>query len=136
MKTKARDKQYILKGKLLRRPGRGEPELERGVAALGLRYTRQASVGPYFADFYLDEYRLVLEVDGKDHKRPAKAEKDGRRDAFMRSQGYRVVRVEADRARANPRGVALFALKQALVPAEFTAYKERRAKDLAELATY
>jgi very-short-patch-repair endonuclease len=55
----------------------------------GLKFVRQHPIGPYFADFACREMRLVVELDGGQHADNAY---DARRDAFMTSQGYTVLR--------------------------------------------
>lgn len=47
----------------------------------------------YFCDFYLPDYRLVIEVDGIYHNDDVQFAKDRERDANFRSIGIRVVRV-------------------------------------------
>ncbi|CAH2408758.1 endonuclease domain-containing protein [Mesorhizobium escarrei] len=54
------------------------------------RFTRQFSIGPFFADFACREKWLVVEVDGHQH---AGSSCDRRRDDFMRAQGYSVLRL-------------------------------------------
>jgi very-short-patch-repair endonuclease len=61
--------------------------------ALGVRFRRQHPVGPYIADFACIPARLIVEVDGGTHGTDAERDHDARRDAFMRAQGWRVVRV-------------------------------------------
>ncbi|WP_245511758.1 MULTISPECIES: DUF559 domain-containing protein [unclassified Mesorhizobium] len=56
----------------------------------GYRFTRQLSIGPFFADFACREKWLVVEVDGHQH---ADSPYDRRRDDFMRAQGYSILRV-------------------------------------------
>jgi len=56
----------------------------------GQRFTRQFSIGPFFADFACREKRLVVEVDGHQH---ADSSYDRRRDDFMRAQGFSILRV-------------------------------------------
>ncbi|WFP66070.1 DUF559 domain-containing protein [Mesorhizobium sp. WSM4904] len=56
----------------------------------GYRFTRQFSIGPYFADFACREKWLVVEVDGSQH---ADSSYDRRRDDFMRAQGYSILRL-------------------------------------------
>ena len=56
----------------------------------GYKFTRQFPIGPYFADFACRDRWLVVEIDGSQH---AGSEYDRRRDAFMRAQGYSVVRL-------------------------------------------
>jgi very-short-patch-repair endonuclease len=55
----------------------------------GYRFTRQFSIGPFFADFACRERWLVVEVDGSQH---AESSYDRRRDDFMRAQGYSILR--------------------------------------------
>ena len=56
-------------------------------------FRRQMPVGPYYADFASRTARLVIEVDGSGHFTDTAADRDARRDAFLLSQGYRVLRV-------------------------------------------
>ncbi|GJQ29933.1 MAG: hypothetical protein HBSAPP03_18170 [Phycisphaerae bacterium] len=60
---------------------------------LGLRFRRQHVLGPFIADFFCHEVRLVVEVDGRVHE--SRGEDDRRRDAWMLEQGLTVVRLEA-----------------------------------------
>ena len=53
------------------------------------KFVRQAPIGPYFADFCCRERGLIVEVDGGQH---AESDHDLRRDAFLRADGYRVMR--------------------------------------------
>lgn len=52
-------------------------------------FRRQATIGPYFADFACHTNKLVVEVDGGQH---ANAPSDSVRTEFLESQGYRVLR--------------------------------------------
>ncbi|MER9900964.1 DUF559 domain-containing protein [Mesorhizobium sp. M0130] len=56
----------------------------------GYRFTRQFSIGAFFADFVCRENWLVVEVDGQQH---AGSSYDRRRDDFMRAQGYSILRL-------------------------------------------
>ncbi|MEX1125010.1 MAG: DUF559 domain-containing protein [Acidimicrobiia bacterium] len=40
---------------------------------LGVRFRRQHPIGPYIADFTCLSHRIVVEVDGSQHGRPAAA---------------------------------------------------------------
>jgi very-short-patch-repair endonuclease len=55
----------------------------------GAKFTRQFSIGPYFADFACREEHLVIELDGSQH---ADSSYDRRRDQFMVDQGWSVLR--------------------------------------------
>jgi very-short-patch-repair endonuclease len=53
------------------------------------KFRRQVPIGPYVADFLSYSRRLVVELDGGQH---ADSLSDRRRDAWLRAQGFRVVR--------------------------------------------
>jgi len=55
-------------------------------------FRRQATIGPYFADFACHERRLIIEVDGSQHNEPENVARDAERSAHLRSQGYRILR--------------------------------------------
>jgi very-short-patch-repair endonuclease len=47
-------------------------------------------------DFYCAAAKLVVEVDGISHEMGDNPERDQRRDAWMRGEGLRVIRFNAD----------------------------------------
>jgi very-short-patch-repair endonuclease len=55
-------------------------------------FRRQATIGPYFSDFARHSNRLIIELDGGQHASGAQAARYLMRDAFFRSNGYRVLR--------------------------------------------
>jgi very-short-patch-repair endonuclease len=55
----------------------------------GFKFVRQKSIGPYVVDFLCRDRNLIVEVDGGQH---AESESDQVRDAYLTSQGYRVLR--------------------------------------------
>ena len=55
-------------------------------------FRRQATIGPYFADFACHERRLIIEVDGSQHNEPENVARDEERSAYLRTQGYRILR--------------------------------------------
>ncbi|MBL8903391.1 MAG: endonuclease domain-containing protein [Rhizobiales bacterium] len=57
----------------------------------GFKFVRQLSVGPYIADFACRDCKLIVEVDGATHGTDAEATYDGRRSAYLREQGYRIL---------------------------------------------
>ncbi len=59
----------------------------------GLRFRRQQPAGPYILDFYCHSAKLCVEVDGESHD--FQGEYDARRDAWLRSQGVRTLRISA-----------------------------------------
>ena len=58
----------------------------------GIHVRRQAPIGPCIADFAIHDLRLVIEVDGEHHFQPGRRERERRRDRWLTSQGYRVLR--------------------------------------------
>jgi very-short-patch-repair endonuclease len=63
---------------------------------LGVSFRRQVVVGRFVADFLAPKIKLIVEVDGGYHGRPARARADARRDRDLGRLGYRVVHVPAD----------------------------------------
>lgn len=64
------------------------PEL-RDRRLAGAKFRRQHPLGPYVADFFCIEARLVIEVDGGQH---AESAHDAVRDRWMEDRGWRVLR--------------------------------------------
>ena len=60
----------------------------------GRKFRRQHGIGPYIADFYCPECRVIVELDGAGHKDPIAEEKDAARTRFLESFGIRVLRFE------------------------------------------
>ena len=58
------------------------------------RFRRQELIGPYIADFFCYEARLVVEVDGSQHFSPEESAYDASRTAYLKTLGIRVFRVD------------------------------------------
>jgi len=56
---------------------------------LGTKWRRQEPIGCYIVDFVTYRYRLIVELDGSQH---AESTYDDKRDAWLREQGFRVLR--------------------------------------------
>jgi len=69
----------------------------------GYKFRRQAPIDFYIADFVCFARRLIIEVDGGQH---AQSDSDKRRDAFLRSQDFRVLRIWNNDIFENEEGVA------------------------------
>src|SRR6476620_4365763 len=54
------------------------------------RFRRQRQVGPYICDFACLKSRLIIELDGSQHAENPTY--DAKRDAFLRANGFRVLR--------------------------------------------
>jgi very-short-patch-repair endonuclease len=63
--------------------------LLRAKRLAGIKFKRQAIIEPYIADFVCFAERLIVEADGSQH---ADNKDDRRRDAFLRAQGFRILR--------------------------------------------
>lgn len=61
----------------------------------GAKFRRQHPAGIYVLDFYCDEVRLAVEVDGEAHGRGDRPARDDARDAWLGTQGVTVMRVPA-----------------------------------------
>ena len=64
---------------------------------LGFKFRRQHQFGDYVADFYCREAHLVIECDGLVHDHNEQWQHDQIRDAYMISQGIRVLRFTNER---------------------------------------
>jgi very-short-patch-repair endonuclease len=71
----------------------------------GLGFRRQATIGPYIADFVCHGARLVIELDGESHDFSSQLRHDERRDAWFASQGYLVLRYRNGDVLSNLEGV-------------------------------
>lgn len=65
----------------------------RQLRPLGHHFRRQAPLGRYYADFCCHRAHLIVEVDGDTHGSEQAIAHDSIRDAFLRREGYRVLRV-------------------------------------------
>jgi very-short-patch-repair endonuclease len=86
-----------------------EPErvLARAFAARGFRIEPNAPVGPFVGDFVDGRARLVVEVDGREfHSEPKVFRQDRRRQNWMLTRGWLVLRYAAWDVLENPDAVA------------------------------
>ena len=67
-------------------------QLLRDRQRCGKKFRRQHPLGIYTADFYCDEAKLVVEIDGSPHQTSEGKERDEARDAWMRAQRIEVLR--------------------------------------------
>jgi 2-isopropylmalate synthase len=56
---------------------------------IGYKFRRQVPIGAYIADFLCYESKLVIEVDGSQHRASGK---DAVRDEWLTAQGFQVMR--------------------------------------------
>ena len=73
---------------------------------LGIHFRRQVPIGPYVADFYSRQAKLVLEVDGSQHLQEEYLQKDIQRKIFLEKRGYKILRFNNLEILNNPEGVS------------------------------
>jgi very-short-patch-repair endonuclease len=82
-------------------------DLLRAKRLAGFKFRRQQVIAPYIVDFACLQQRLIIEADGSQH---ADNKDDARRDAFLRAQGFRVLRFWNNQVlgESDAVGVAIF----------------------------
>ena len=66
---------------------------------LGLKFRRQHPLGPFIVDFVCLSKKIIIEVDGPIHD--SRKFYDQRRDLWLRSQGFTVLRVKNQELEEN-----------------------------------
>jgi very-short-patch-repair endonuclease len=64
----------------------------RGGRFRGLKFRRQVPIPPYIADFLCASARVIVELDGEPHETEARRPRDAKRDAWLKGQGFTVLR--------------------------------------------
>ena len=72
---------------------------------LGKKFRRQESIGPYIADFFCTECRLVVELDGAPHFSILKDPYEARPTEYLEQLGIRIIRFENRTVYENLEGV-------------------------------
>ena len=62
-------------------------------------------MGPYVVDFICHRARLIIEIDGGMHEMDVVAQRDAKRDAWLKEREYRVLRFKNAEVIANIDGV-------------------------------
>jgi very-short-patch-repair endonuclease len=78
-----------------------------------LKFRRQYPIGNYIVDFICVEKNLIVELDGGQH---CENKKDAMRDAWLKSQGYRLLRFWNNEVLENLEGVLQTILQAATNP--------------------
>ncbi|HEY2951560.1 MAG TPA: DUF559 domain-containing protein [Verrucomicrobiae bacterium] len=65
----------------------------------GYKFRRQHPVGVYYLDFFCEEARLNVEVDGGQHGFPDQQKQDAEREKFLASLGIKTLRFWNSRLR-------------------------------------
>jgi len=58
----------------------------------GFHFRKQAPIGNYIVDFVCLKHKLIIELDGGHHSEDAQHTHDENRDAWLKSEGYKVLR--------------------------------------------
>ena len=75
----------------------------RGRELAGYKFDRQVPIEPYIADFVCRSRKLVIELDGGQHKQ--QRVEDEQRTRWFNSKGYRVLRFWNSEVLTNMAGV-------------------------------
>jgi len=67
------------------------------------KFRRQHPEGIYYLDFFCEEARLGVELDGSGHGRPDQQQHDAERQTFLTSRGIKVLRFWNSHLRRNAR---------------------------------
>ena len=89
----------ILKHAFARRLRRNQTDVERKLwyalrnrRLAQFKFRRQQPIGPYIADFFCSDAKLIVELDGSQHGEVKNREKDEIRTEFLEPRGYKVLR--------------------------------------------
>lgn len=88
----------------------------RGRRLGGFKFKRQEWIGPFIADFYCWEAKLIVEVDGSQHGE--REQYDRGRTRYLRGAGFRAIRFWNNQVMNEPDGVpaAILAVLEERVP--------------------
>ena len=84
--------------------------LLRDRRVIGLKFRRQVPIDDFIVDFYCDELKLVIEIDGDVHGETVKARRDEARDQRLKELGYTVLRF-SNALVINDAGVVIQAIR-------------------------
>ncbi len=60
----------------------------------GLKFRRQHGIGPFVVDFYCNQWKLIIELDGEIHNEPEIQRYDCERQTYLEDAGYLVLRIQ------------------------------------------
>ncbi len=100
----------------------------------GYKIRRQHPVGPYHLDFFCEEARLAIELDGSRHGFPAEQKHDQERDAFLSSRGIKILRFWNSHLRRNHQSMqdTIFQEFQARAPHPLPEYTRPLAESKSQ----
>ena len=71
----------------------------------GVKFVRQAPVGPYFVDFLCRKLKIIIEIDGATHSTAPEMSRDAARSSYLEAEGYRIFRAHNSEVAENIDGV-------------------------------
>jgi very-short-patch-repair endonuclease len=77
----------------------------RGRQLMDVQFYRQKPIGECTVDFYAPKMKLVVEVDGSQHRNEGDAAEDRVRDEFMSKLGLKVLRFNSREVLKEPQSV-------------------------------
>lgn len=80
-------------------------QLLRNRQVAGLKFRRQHQVGDFITDFYCDELKLVIELDGSVHGTEKQAKRDATKQKYIESQGLTVLRFANETVFDSPESI-------------------------------
>jgi very-short-patch-repair endonuclease len=89
----------------------------RGSQYRGLKFRRQHPVGPFVLDFYCEQLKLAIEVDGGVHELAEVRSRDRQRQEILEELGIRVLRLGAGDVMLDPHGALEAGLRAYVDPA-------------------
>ena len=98
----------------------------------GASFRRQTPIGPYVVDFVCHDANLIIELDGGQHFEAEQMRRDERRDAFLSSKGYRVLRFNNYDVMTNRQGV-LETIATAVADTPSPPLPRKRGREQTEL---
>ena len=72
---------------------------------LPMRVRKQSVIKNYIVDFYIEEKKIVIELDGSQHYREEHRKADKERDANLKEMGMTVLRYDNSDVKKNKSGV-------------------------------
>ena len=79
----------------------------------GYKFKRQVPIDHFIVDFLCPARRLIVELDGSQH---ADSAGDAGRDAYLRAQGFHIIRIWNNELFTNEEGVAVAILNALQAP--------------------
>lgn len=74
---------------------------------LKYKFRRQHSIGKYIVDFYCPEKKIIIEIDGSQHKENNQRVYDAQRTKYFENLGIKIIRFWDNEVDNNLEGVVL-----------------------------